>query len=188
MVMKYFWSDKDYSWQQWEKISAKKKGLWTWPLAASIWLAKNGVEVRDIEKFDYQKFIKRGGGYLIELLGVKVGKAQIQHSDISQERRLAKAFIKSIKIEQRLPTIGDIRSLLKEGFIVVCNINARILNRKKGYAGHFVVITGFTQKCVILHDPGLPPFKDRKVSFQRFEKAWAYPDKKSKNIMAFCKK
>lgn len=186
--MKYFWPDKNYSWKQLEKISAKKKGLWTWPFAALVWLSKNGIEVRNIERFDYQKFIRKGENYLIELLGTKVGATQIKHSDISQERRLSKIFIKSIKTEQRLPTIRDIKSLLQNGFLPICNINARSLNKKEGYAGHFVVVIGFTQNRLLLHDPGLPPFKDRKVSFREFEKAWAYPNKTSKNIMAFRKK
>ncbi|MEK7102513.1 MAG: papain-like cysteine protease family protein, partial [Patescibacteria group bacterium] len=56
-----------------------------------------------------------------------------------------------------------------------------------GYTGHFVVITGFGKNHFTLHDPGLPPLRNRKVSLGRFEKAWAYPNKRAKNIMAFRK-
>ncbi len=185
MVMGHFWPQKKYSWKELDRISAKKKGLWTWPLAALVWLAKNGMEIRNIEVFDYQAFIKEGGKYLIEFLGHEVGEAQIAHSDIDQERRLSRTFIKAIRIEKRLPALRDIKLLTNEGFLVGCNVNARTLNRKKGYAGHFMVIVGSTKNHLILHDPGLPPRKYRKVSFGQFEKAWAYPDKKAKNIMAF---
>lgn len=188
MVLAYFLPERDFSWGELDRISKKVKGLWTWPLAALLWLAENGFEVKNIEVFDYSAFIKKGGEYLIETFGEEVGRAQIEHSDIEQERKISKDFMKRVDSERRLPTLRDIKELLREGFLVVCNINAYALNQKRGYAGHFVVITGLDGKYITLHDPGLPPLKARKVTPARFEKAWAYPDRKAKNIMAFRRK
>jgi len=185
MVLGYFFSERDFSWDELDRISKKVKGLWTWPLAALLWLTKNGIEVKNIEVFDYPAFIKKGGKYLIETFGEEVGRAQVEHSDIEQERRISKDFMKQVDTEQRLPALQDIKKLLREGFLVVCNINARALDQKPGFAGHFVVITKLDGKQITLHDPGLPPLKNRKVTAARFEKAWAYPDKQAKNIMAF---
>lgn len=185
MALAYFWPKRRFSWQELDRISKKVKGLWTWPLAALIWCAKNEMEVRSIETFDYPDFIKKGGKYLIETFGEEMGKAQIGHSDIDQERRVSKDFIKYVRTEKRTPSLQDIKNLIREGFLIVCNVNARVLSREPGYAGHFVVIVGLRGDHIILHDPGLPPLKNRRVTRYRFEKAWAYPDARAKNIMAF---
>ena len=65
------------------------------------------------------------------------------------------------------------------------NVNAAVLNGEQGYVGHFVVVTGFTDRELILHDPGLPPQPERVVDFKTFEAAWAYPNQEAKDIYAF---
>lgn len=173
IVLGFFQPQQDYSWEELDQISAKKEGLWTWPLAGMLELKDKGFDVVLIEKFDYGRF------------GEEVAHAQIKHSDIQQERRFAIELGRKIDVDRRIPNIGDIVALMKRRFIVICNVNSRKLNRKKGYAGHFVVITGYRDGKLILHDPGLPPFKDRAVSKTRFEKAWQYPNVAVKNVMAF---
>jgi len=51
-----------------------------------------------------------------------------------------------------------------------------------------VLLTSFTDEGFILHDPGLPPLKNREVAFGDYERAWAYPDKQAKNYIAIRKK
>lgn len=184
MVMKYFWPDKDYSWKELEEITAQVEGLWTWPMAGLLWLQERGVEVKIIEIFDYKKFAQFGGQYLIDEYGEEVGRAQIEHGDIEQERGLAKEFIKKMAIKKSIPTIDDLKNLLTQEYLVICNVNSRRLNNKEGYSGHFIVVKGFDDKYLFLHDPGLPPFKNRLVDFNLFENAWAYPNYKAKNIIA----
>ena len=185
MVMKYFWPEKDYSWEELDKITAKVESLWTWPTAGLLWLKTQGMEVKNIEVFDYETFVREGGKYLIDECGEEVGKAQIERSDIEQERRLAKEFIGKIEVLEKIPSIRDIKMLLEEGFVVICNINAYALDNDRGYAAHFVVVKGFDDENLFLHDPGLPPLENRKVDFDTFERGWSYPDEKSKNVMAF---
>jgi len=186
MVLKYFLPEKEYSWEELDQLTAKRPGLWTWQLAGMIELERMGFTIVSIELFNYNQFIKEGDDYLYKFFGEEVGRAQIRHTDIQQERELAKEFVKKISTQNRMPTIDDIRDLLTKGFLVVCNINSRELNEKTGYAGHFVVITGYADDATLrINDPGLPPLEKRLVSNDAFEKAWAYPDGNAKNIMAF---
>ena len=74
---------------------------------------------------------------------------------------------------------------MDKGYLVICNINRQTLNNKTGYVGHFVVIKGYNDKGFMFHDPGLPLQENRFASFGNFEKAWAYPNKKAQNLMAF---
>lgn len=110
-----------------------------------------------------------------------------ENSDLEQEINFAKTFIQKIGIEKRIPEIDDIKKLLEDGYLVICNVNSYMLNNKERYTGHFVVVKGFSDTDLILHDPGLPPQENRVVDFATFEKAWAYPDEVAKNIMAFKK-
>lgn len=185
MIMKYFWPDKDFSWKKLEKITAKVEGLWTWPTAGLIWLRERGFEIKNIEPFDYKKFIRFGSRYLLKKYGEEVGKAQIKHSDIEQERILAQKFIKMIDTQKSIPKLDDIKNLLSEGYLIIVNINSEVLDKNTGYSGHFVVVKGFNDKQFFLHDPGSPGIENRKVNFRLFEKAWAYPNEEAKNIIAF---
>lgn len=184
MVLKFFWPEKEFSWEELEKITAKAPGLWTWPMAGMIWFKNNGFDIRNIEVFNYDEFIKKGGQYLIERYGKEVGEAQIKHSDINQEIKYAEEFKNKIHTEEHIPTIEDIKQLLKKGYLVGCNVNAIALNKEIGYAGHFVVVKGYRDGELILHDPGLPTHENRVVDFSTFEKAWAYPNESAKNIIA----
>lgn len=185
MVLRFFWPERDFSWQELEKITAKVEGLWTWPTASLLWLQENGFEVKNIEVFDHGRFASEGGKYLVNFFGKEVGEIQIEHSDINQEMAYAKEFIKKIQPIVKIPTIHDIRQLLEDGYLVVCNVNSHALNNEAGYAGHFVVVKGFDNNTLIIHDPGLPPAENRKVDFAAFERSWAYPNEDAKNIMAF---
>ena len=184
MILKYYFPNENYTWKQLDEITSKVKGLWTWPMAGLLWLTYKKFDVKVIEPFDYNQFIKLGGKYLIKEYGKEVGESQIKHSDIKQEIVIAKKFIKRIKIEKRIPNQADLKGLIKQDYLIICNVNIKLLNKKKGYAGHFVLLKGLNNSSYILHDPGLLPYNNRKVKFDLFNKAWAYPNKKAKGVMA----
>lgn len=185
MVLKYFYPEEDYSWEELDRKTAKLEGLWTWPMAGVLWLKEKRLEIKIVEPFDYKKFAEIGGQYLMDEYGEEVGNEQIKHSDIAQERNLAKQYIEKIGIERKIPNLKEIKDYLEAGYLVGCNVNSKKLNGKEGYVGHFIIVKGFDDDNLIIHDPGLPALEGRKVDFETFEKAWSYPNDKSKNIMAF---
>jgi len=182
-VLQYFLPEKEYTWQELEEMTAKKEGLWTWPTQGLISLHKLGFEVKDIGLFDIEEFVKDGGEYLEKEYGKDVANEQIKHSDIPQEQELYREFLQYNVDEKRLPSLEDIKKMVEEGYLVICNVNAKVLNGKNGYVGHFVVVTGFDDDSFYLHDPGLPPMEDRKVSFEAFVNAWEYPNEKARNAI-----
>lgn len=184
MILGYFRPEEDYSLNELEKITRKIPGKYTWPHAALLWLAARSAEVHLIEGFDHQRFIQEGGEYLLDEFGQEVGGDQIRMSDIDQEIAIDKELLQRIKVEKRIPEAGEIKDYLDKGFLVECNLNQDKLNGKVGYTGHSVVIKGYTNQTLIMHDPGLPAYPDRHVTFSDFEAAWAYPEDKIKNIIA----
>ena len=184
-VLKYFQPEVNYSFKELEKMSAKKEGLWTWPTQMILNLLNKGFEIIDVDDFDIAKFVKDGEDYLKEKYGKEVADKQIKYSDIKQEQTLYAQYFKLKKHSQRVPTLKEMSSIINNGSLIICNINARMLSNKGGYSAHSVVLFGIDDKFVYLHDPGLPPLPNRKVTIEDFNKAWAYPNKEAKNLTAF---
>lgn len=184
MIIGSFWPSENYSFSELDKITQKVDGLWTWPTAGLLWLQEKGAEIKIVESFDYEEFIKKGAQYLLEFFGEEVGTEQIKFSDVAQEISLAQKALKSLSIHKHIPSIEELKNLLNENYFLICNINSKTLNNQSGYVGHFVVLIGHDNDHLFLHDPGLPPLENREVTFDQFEKAWAYPDEKTKNYIA----
>lgn len=185
MILRYFQPTKEFSWEELEKISGKKEGLWTWPTAALIWMKKQGFEVINIEMFDYHEFVTDGEKYLRKFYGEEVGNEQIAHSDIAQEIEYAKQFLKLNAVTKEIPTAETLKDLLKRKYLLMCLINSQKLDHKSGYVGHFVIVKGFHENEFTIHDPGLPPRENLKVNVAEFEEAWAFPNERAKNVMVF---
>lgn len=187
MVLKFFEPNKDYNFEELDRLSAKKEGLWTWPTAMTLNLYNMGYEVIAWEDFDYQSFIDNPEQYLFKKCGEEVAKEQIAYSDLAQEKGFMREFMRIGTWKRVIPTQNDIKKFLRKGFLVCCNVNAKTLNHKNGYEGHFVIVIGWDNDGLILHDPGLPPRKNRHVDQKTFEKSWAYPTPDFKSIMAIKK-
>lgn len=162
-----------------------KKRFWTWPMRGVLSMMDLGFTVRDIEDFDYVAAGRDAKTYLRTIYGDKAAKEQISHSDIPKEERTAVEFARRVLPEQRVPDRKDIKSLLSDRYLILCLVNSKVLNGKRGYIGHFVVLYRASSFSVWLHDPGLPPRPNRRVSWKVFERAWGFPDEKAKNILAF---
>lgn len=187
MVLTYF-TNKEWSFETLDQLSGKLEGKWTWPTQSFIWLLNNGFEIKLIEEFSYQAFADEGKNYLIEKCGLEVADAQEANSDLPREQKLALEFIqKGGAVDLRIPTLQDLKSLLMDGYLTICNINANRLYNLTGYSGHFVLPIEISPIEILLHDPGLPPAPSTKVAPSVFEAAWGYPTEKEKNILAIRK-
>lgn len=183
MVLQTFRPALDGSWQALDRITAKLDDGGTWPFAGMVWLADNGFEVRNIELMDNERFAREGRAYLDEFFGRHAAEIESQ-TDYASEQAQARRFVETVDCEIRMPGIEDLRSLLLDGYLAICNVNSRALNGRDGYSGHFVVVKGFDADALLLHDPGPPPRADRRVALADFDKAWAFPDDKARNLIA----
>lgn len=184
MIFGFFKPQLNLSFDELDRISAKVPGKWTWPTAAMLWMIDHGFELRLVEDFDYEEFAKRGAEYIIDKCGKEVGEAQINNSLVERERDYARRFAKLNLVERRVPNFDDISRLLRDGYLLICNINAAVLVGNKGYSGHFVVIYECGDEIIRIHDPGLPPRPELAVPHSDFERAWAYPTENEKNLLA----
>ena len=66
-------------------------------------------------------------------------------------------------------------------------INIRALQNKPGFNDHMVLLIGKSGSNYIIHDPGLPAYKFRRVSRQDFMRSWAYAGAHKMSLIAFSK-
>lgn len=184
MVLAHFLPKRHFTWKKLEAMTGMKRGCWTWNTLSIMQLHEMDFSIIDMALFDAEAFIKKGKHYLIEVFGKEAGEAQARFSDLPTERRRMKEYLKLGIWQNKAPTLRDVRRLLCEGYLVICNLNSHALDGIEGYAGHSVLVFDIDDKHVTLHDPGLPPRRNRKVPRAVFSRAWAYPDKKARNLLA----
>lgn len=189
MCLAFFEPEQSFSYDELDRISAKQEGKWTWPTASMLWLHKRGYNLKLIEDFDFADFAKRGEAYIIERCGEEVGTMQIEQSNIEQELDFAHEFseLTPNPLEVRLPDLADLKGLRDEGYLPICNVNAALLYQQKGYSAHFVLVCDLDDEHITLHDPGLPSRAYVKIRREVFEKAWAFPTERERNILALKK-
>lgn len=184
-VLHHAFPDRVYTWEELDRLTGKRPGRWTWPTTAVLRLREMGIEVVVRESFDYRAFAERGEEYLAEHMGAEVARAQAGHCDLDHEREAARRFLEQGVPDTRAPGFADLEALLRQGHLAVCNVNVALLKHGRGYSGHFVLVYGLDGESVWLHDPGPPARAAQRVPRGRFLAAWAFPDERSTNLMAF---
>ncbi len=191
IILKYYFPERDYSWEELDKMTGKKEGKYTWPACGLITMANLGFKIKVVGIFDYNRFIGDPINYLTEEYGEEVARVQIENSNIDYEVeniKILKNLIEKenlIKKEIRIPDISELINLISDDYLIQCNINSKRLVGLNGYAGHSVLVYGVENDCFILHDPGLPPNPSFRIKFDKFNAAWAYPDNRARSLDAF---
>lgn len=146
-------------------------------------IRSKGLHIHIIELFSNKSFVDFGEQYLREYYGEAVAREQIAHSAISIERERLRLAGDELDQEVRIPELRDIYAALDTSCLVMCTINACVLAGTEGYIGHYVLVVGYENESIIIHDPGLPGIAYREVPVDLFEMAWGYPDAKSKSAV-----
>jgi hypothetical protein len=187
MVLGYFLPEKQYTWHDLDSVTGHTSD-YTWPMVGLIYCVRLGLSVHTIEPFDYERFAREGYNYLVEEFGHEFADAQKRHSNLEQEMKNAWEFMEIVNPQKRIPTETDIVKPLADGALVICNLNARVIQEREGYSGHFVVVTGVSTEGPTIHDPGLPPLQDRFCPWTVFDKAWSYPNIQARNSIIIYKR
>jgi hypothetical protein len=175
MVLGRFRPERDDSWAELDRVTGKVEGQGTWPFAGLTWLHEQGLTLENVELTDNRRFAAEGRAYVAEVAGREFADSLDGGGDLSWVQTQAAVFVEKVRCEVRTPTVDDIRGAVAAGGLVICNVNSRALNGREGYLGHFVVVKGFDEESLIVHDPGPPGQANRKIRLEQFEQAWASP-------------
>ena len=173
MVSKYY-LNRDFTWEELDKLTHAIPRKATWTFIGEMEFAKMGLKVTNVEPVDYKKLYQKGVKYLSTIMGEDTYNYYLKKSNIVSVIKFIPEYLKNVKHETRRATVDEIVKLLKDGNLIGAEVNSRILNHKDGFSLHFVLLYDFDGKNIILHDPGLPPIKARKVSLEEFDKCFNF--------------
>lgn len=147
-----YYCDEKYSWEQLDKLgrAVENKGTWTAPY--HLQLAKNGVNVKIIEPFDYQALVKDGLEYL-KTLG-KAGEYYINRSNWHEVLPLIDEFLEKVEHEKRKAHIEEIDQYLRTKHLVAIELNSRAINNIEGFVLHYVLVKSKENDDYVINDPG----------------------------------
>ena len=185
-VLKFYFPNKNYSFQYLDKVTAHKKGMYTWDYAMLLFLTRKGFDIVYIVDHNLKEFSKKGERYLESIWTDEVFQDQKKYSNFKQEQRLVALLVKNrkINISERSAKFSDFTSLFKKDYILMVAANSLSLGDIKGYSPHMVLVTNITKNFIYFHDPGNPPFPNRKTSIKKFWQAASYPDNSSVDLIA----
>lgn len=170
-----------------DKVMNKVPGKYTFDYNLIAKMPKMGFEIIIVWQFDLKKLAKDPANLFLDVYGEEVGRITIDNTDLNlvSKDALALSNTKEVKIEERPATIEDIKYLLSKGFYILCTINQRILQADPGYVAHSILLFGYNDRGVIIHNPGPPSNAAAEIPWDLFDKSWACPDYKARNVMAF---
>ncbi len=172
MIVQYFHPEMKPTLADMDVATGKQPNKTVWPFQGLIYLKSLGIDITLVTPFRYDEFVKEGVEYIRRMYGDEVANWQDENSDIPMEVTRIETLQKEVTIDYRNPTYDDILKGLKK-YPVMCSVNSDVLRGEDGYSGHFVVISGCDNEGLYLNDPGLPPLKNRYVTREVFEEAWA---------------
>lgn len=175
MVLEYFMPEKQWSMDDFIKLTGYIPGKGTWSAKSMLSLSKMGFETRWIEDFNNQAFIANPKKYLGTILDPESLKWQVANSDLALEAQHIKECLDNGHvIKERPGTRNDVKRLLDDGWLVRLEVNANQLAGKDGYEGHSVLVIGYDSEDAVIHNPdgtnGNQPAQA--VSWPKLEKAW----------------
>lgn len=175
MVLNYFMPEKKFDMSDFIQITGYIPGQGTWSAESMINLARMGYETRWIEDFDNSAFIKDPEAYLETILDKEAFNWQVTNSDLRLEADRIRRYLEAGNtIEHRKGTQGDIKQLLDDGWLVRLEVDANTLAGIPGYEGHSVLVIGYDENGVLMHNPdGVSGNKKNKfVDWKLLDQAW----------------
>ena len=165
----------DLTWKEIDTLTHAIPNKGTWTFVCEMEFAKKGIGVTNIEPVDYEQLYREGAQYLTKIVGKDTAAYYLEKTNIDSVIKYIPEYLKFVKHETRKARIEEIVNLLKEDNLVAAEVNSNILNNTPGFNLHFVLLYDFDKNQIILHDPGLPPKKSRKVTLADFEKCLNFP-------------
>jgi hypothetical protein len=175
MVLAYFIPDKVFSMSELEELCGYKRAEGTWKALSMLNMVKLGFKVYWIEDFDHDEFARNPKDYLKNILDSNSYEWQVQHSNLELEASRIKQYqAGGLPLETRQATNDDIRNFIDDGWLVHLEVNARVLSDRDGYEGHSILVIGYDDTGLTIHNPdgesGNKP--NQYVSWEKLNKAW----------------
>jgi len=159
MILKHFLPEKDWTFNEADRLCSYVEGKWTWSEAAALSLAQIGFEVVRYTDLDLEAFVEAPETYFFKKYGPEQGQETMDNIDLESSIDICKKYLANINIEtiKRGWGLKDAARLLNEGYLLMAWVNPRLLySRDKSDSGHMVMVFHYDEasKSILFHDPG----------------------------------
>lgn len=174
------------SFDELSQIINRKDGQYSWEYGMLTYFVSIGFDVKFISTFNLQRLCDEGDNYMYEYFGEEAAEDQISHSDMEQVRTDVRKFLEStgVGLDYRIPTVDDIKSLIEEGYYLIPYVNQKIFQADPGYVAHTVLVYGYSERGVRMHNPGPPATEASEIAWDLFVKAWSSPSDNARILFA----
>jgi hypothetical protein len=175
MVLGYFMPERKFTMLEVEKLVGYVPGKGTWKAQLMLSLNELGFQTQWVENFDHHQFVVDPQGYLSTILDKEALDWQIDNSDLPKEAERIQLYLdKGLPLQQRRGTRQDIKDFLSDGWLVMLEVNENIIAGIPGYLGHVVLVVGYDDTEVAIHNPdgnnGNKP--NQVITWELLEEAW----------------
>jgi len=189
MILKYYYPDKKFSIEELNKLlKIGSKKMYGFPEMAVAVLSDLGINAKYYASSDDREWYKKGKQYLLKKYSKEVAEDIWKMTDFKTQKPFFKRVLKEKRFVCKKLLFKDLKNFFKKGCLICPIININILENKKGYAGHAVLIIGIDKKFITFHDPGLPPEPNNKIKWQDFIRSWKSQGTANTVIVVFGKK
>ncbi|HLC32239.1 MAG TPA: peptidase C39 family protein [Candidatus Nanoarchaeia archaeon] len=170
-VLSYF-NGKEFSLEELDFLTGRRKGLWTWTPQCVAVLYKLGLDVKYYSKTDLKPFLE-GESFIRSLYGPDAEK-MLQFTDVPVVIDSIRKVLRYNIFEKKKLSLEEIETVIKKGSVPLVLIdNNKIAGKTGSYQGHFVAITGFDDNHIFYHESGpKSPQANKKVVKSLFIEAW----------------
>jgi hypothetical protein len=166
-----YFLDKDYSLEELDNLTGRKKNLWTYTAQIVSVLYDLGLDLKYYSKEELEPFLE--GEPFIRKHFEKDAEKILKFTDVTTLVKSIKKLLNYNIFEKRVLSLKDIEEHLKQGHIPMVLIDYNKILRTEGfYHGLFVVLTGFDDDYIYFHESGpRNPEPNKKVKKEFFEEA-----------------
>ncbi len=170
-VLDYF-LNKEFDVAYLDQITNRKKGKWTTPSQIVPALYDLGLNLRYYSKIDIKPFLE-GESFIRKQYGEAADK-MLGFIDVDVTISSIKNLLKYDLFAIKKLGIPEIEANVKNKFVQMAIIDwFKITEVDKPYQGHMVIITGFDDENIYLHNPGpLKAQANMKVTKEKFMEAF----------------
>jgi len=152
IVLKHF-LNKEYSLEELDSLTKRKKGKWTSTSQIVSALYDLGLDVKFYSKEDLEPFLE-GEPFIRKHYGKDADKI-LKFIDLPVVIDSIKNLLNYSVFEKKKLDFSEIEEHMKKGRVPLMLIDHnKITGKDDKYQGHFVVVTGFGEESVYYHESG----------------------------------
>ena len=157
MTLEHFTPAKSWTWEELCEMTGKEPGLHTWPTRIYAELQDSDYDSVIYDCFEYGAFSLNPETYLREKFSPEYAQEAITYSNIPAILKDVSRLLanKNIRMHRENYDAEDVKRLIEDGYLIIAWVDhAKIWKLENQCNPHYVLVYGYDDHGVIMHDPG----------------------------------